>query len=776
MNRKSALPLQETLDWHKEIFDHISVGVMVIDPEGRVLLINKKQQEISKVDRDKVIGKFFHETWKSLFEGNVYEGKYWRMLNEQKPFTVIFHEISPQFYNEKLTGIAYGTPLPSGSGYILVHEVSEEMKRDKGTLVKLNRQLVAYSENLANIIDSSPNAVFTTNKEGLIVTVNKTAENIFKYSREEILWQPVGILFKYPDKLEIDTPTASNSGGHETTCLRADETPFPARIQINNLKTIDDEKESKIYVISDISLVREMEMSLDNRLNFERLISEFSAAFINIPIEKIDAGIDEWLENIVNFLEAERGLVVQFLEDETTLQVTHSYAIEGVNLLDVGITSKESPWFSQEIKAGRYVSVEHPQDLPPDAAVDKRTLSIYNVRSIVSVPIIVAGKVIGAFSISTQNTTRIWPEEIIQRLKLVGGIFGNTFLRQKAEVALKKAFCEIKGLKEKIEEERNYLREEIKLDHNFEDIIGDSQTLKYALYKIEQVAPTDATVLIEGETGTGKELIARAIHHASSRSHKPLIKVNCATLPDSLIESELFGHERGAFTSATDRRTGRFELSDGATLFLDEIGELPIVLQPKLLRVLQDGEFERLGSSKTIKTDVRVIAATNRDLEKEVKKGRFRKDLWYRLNVFPITIPPLRRRKEDIPILVNWFVKRFSKKLGKQITRISQEAMASLVAFDWPGNIRELENVIERSVINSNGSVLKLIGHHIAPTLEDPVGPERKPLAQLERDYIVQILEETHWKISGQSGAAEILGLNPSTLRGRMRKLNIKRS
>ncbi len=776
MISKKTSPLQDTLELYKEIFENTSVGVMVINPEGRVLLANKKQLEISKIDKEKVVGKFFHDTWKSLVDENVYEGKYWRMLKEKKPFTVIFHEISPQFYNEKLTGIAYGAPLPSGNGYILVHEVSEEMKQDKGTLEKLNRQLVAYSENLSNILDSSPNAVITTNKEGLIMTINKTAENIFEYSREAILWQPVGNLFQRPGAVDIDTPTISNSDGHEATCLRVDKTPFPARIQINHLKTVGDEKESKLYVISDISHVREMEMSLDNRLNFEKLISEFSAAFINIPIEKIDVGIDKWLKNIVNFLEADRGLVVQILEDEITMRVTHSYAIEGVDAVGVGITSKKSPWFSKEIKAGRYVSIAHPDDLPQEAALDKRTLKKYHVRSIVSVPVVVAGKVIGAFSISTLKATRIWPDEVIQRLKLVGGIFGNTFLRQKAEVSLKKAFCEIKGLKEKIEEERNYLREEIKLDHNFEDIIGNSQTLKYALYKIEQVAPTNATVLVEGETGTGKELIARAIHHASSRSHKPLIKVNCATLPDSLIESELFGHEKGAFTSATDRRTGRFELANGATLFLDEIGELPLALQPKLLRVLQDGEFERLGSSKTIKTDVRIIAATNRDLEKEVKEGRFRKDLWYRLNVFPITIPPLRRRKEDIPILVNWFVKRFSKKLGKQITRISQESMESLITFSWPGNIRELENVIERSMINSNGSVLKLTGHQISPTLEDPVGPERKSLVQLEQEYIVQILDETKWKISGQSGAAEILGLNPSTLRGRMRKLSITRS
>ena len=281
--------------------------------------------------------------------------------------------------------------------------------------------------------------------------------------------------------------------------------------------------------------------------------------------------------------------------------------------------------------------------------------------------------------------------------------------RQKTEIELKEALQHIEQFKDRLQADYSYLQEEIKLEYAFDQIIGQSNELKYVLFKVQQVAPTDATVLILGETGTGKELIARAIHNASPYRDRPLIKVDCAVLSPNLIESELFGHEKGAFTGAVARKVGRFELAHGSTIFLDEIGELPLDLQAKLLRVLQSGEFERLGSSRTLKAEVRVIAATNRKMEDEVRQGRFREDLWYRLNVFPITVPPLRQRQEDIPLLVQTFVARFAKKVGKKITKIPASTMENLCQYRWPGNIRELENVIERAVINTAGSILTLV-------------------------------------------------------------------
>jgi formate hydrogenlyase transcriptional activator len=323
-----------------------------------------------------------------------------------------------------------------------------------------------------------------------------------------------------------------------------------------------------------------------------------------------------------------------------------------------------------------------------------------------------------------------------------------------------------------------YLQEEIKLTHNFEEIISKSKKFHKVLQQIEQVASTDATVLIMGESGTGKELLARAIHNISKRSKRPLIKINCANLPANLIESELFGHERGAFTGAMERKVGRFELADGGTIFLDEIGELPVELQAKLLRVLQEGEFERLGNSKTIKVNVRIIAATNRNLEEAIAKKEFREDLFYRLNVFQIVSPPLRSRKEDIPLLVNHFVKKYESKMGREIKNIPAKVIDTLMLYDWPGNIRELENIIERALIFSRGNTLEY-GDWI-PSLKNSVTHEAGKnllfkLDDIEKEHILKILNQTNWKVSGEKGAAKLLGLNATTLESRMKKLEIKR-
>lgn len=329
----------------------------------------------------------------------------------------------------------------------------------------------------------------------------------------------------------------------------------------------------------------------------------------------------------------------------------------------------------------------------------------------------------------------------------------------------------------RLQAQNQYLREEIKLAHNFEEIISTSKNFGKVLQQIEQVAATDATVLVLGESGTGKELIARAIHNISNRSRRPLVKVNCATLPANLIESELFGHERGAFTGAMERKIGRFELADGGTIFLDEIGELPVELQAKLLRVLQEGEFERLGNPKTMKVNVRVIAATNRNLEQAIQKKEFREDLYYRLNVFPIICPPLRERKEDIPLLVKHFCQKHEGKIGKKINNVSPAVMKVLMEYNWPGNIRELENIIERALILSKGDTLEY-GDWLPMPKEDDIktsSDKLLPLEEMERQHIIAALEKTNWKVSGEKGAAKILGLNPTTLEARMKKMGIAR-
>jgi transcriptional regulator with GAF, ATPase, and Fis domain len=311
-------------------------------------------------------------------------------------------------------------------------------------------------------------------------------------------------------------------------------------------------------------------------------------------------------------------------------------------------------------------------------------------------------------------------------------------------------------------------------DGDRDQIVGDSDAMRFVMFRADQVAPTSATVLLLGETGTGKELLARAIHRRSSRRQRPLVVVNCATLPANLIESELFGREKGAYTGAHSAQIGRFELANRGTIFLDEIGELPLELQPKLLRVLQEGQLERLGSPRTTELDVRVIAATNRNLEEEVAQGRFRRDLYYRLNVFPITVPRLRDRREDIPALVRHLVRRLSRALGKTIETIPPHVMQLLEHYDWPGNIRELENVLQRAIILSSGTAMALGDAWMPATqVTEPLGPVT--LVDVERHHIRSILEATRWRIEGVGGAAQMLGLRPSTLRSRMLKLGISR-
>lgn len=357
-----------------------------------------------------------------------------------------------------------------------------------------------------------------------------------------------------------------------------------------------------------------------------------------------------------------------------------------------------------------------------------------------------------------------------ERDRLLGATVDVTE-RKEREDAFRASCEENKRLKEKIEAECNYLKAEIELTQKHGDVIGTSDAIRQALHQAEKVAPTDSTVLITGETGTGKELVAHEIHRLGSRRDKLLVKVNCAALPSSLIESELFGRERGAFTGALNRQIGRFELADNSTLFLDEIGELSLEVQAKLLRVLQNGEFERLGSPRTIRTDVRLIAATNRDLVEKVRQGQFREDLYYRISVFPIAVPPLRDRAEDIPLLVWAFLSEFSSKMGKKVTQISNQTMEDLKQRPWPGNVRELRNVIEHSVIMTTGETLAVTAGPDQSITTPPV-----TLAECERQHIIQTLERTQWTIKGPEGAAELLGLQPSTLYSRMRKLGIPTS
>jgi len=389
------------------------------------------------------------------------------------------------------------------------------------------------------------------------------------------------------------------------------------------------------------------------------------------------------------------------------------------------------------------------------------------VKSVCSAPLISHDRALGALSVASLKEHAFSEEDA----ELLGQVAGQVAIA--VENAL--AFREIDTLKDKLTKEKLYLEEEIQTEYNFEEIIGNSPALKEVLKEVETVAATDSTVLIFGETGTGKELIARAIHNLSHRRDRTLVRVNCAAIPTGLLESEMFGHEKGAFTGAIERRIGRFELANKGTIFLDEVEDIPLELQPKLLRVLQEQEFERLGSAKSIRVDVRVVAATNVDLQQLVADKKFRSDLFYRLNVFPISLPPLRERREDIALLVPFFVNKSAQQMKKTIERISTETMQALMDYSWPGNIRELQNLIERAVILTRGTVLQVPLSELKQTSLPLSDQAHSTLEFVEREHILRVLRDAGWVIGGPNGAAARLGLNRTTLNNRLRKLGITR-
>lgn len=512
-----------------------------------------------------------------------------------------------------------------------------------------------------------------------------------------------------------------------------------------------------------------------NRLSFEGFLAGLSSDFINLTFEKSDSRINEALARVGSYMNVDRSFVFQFNWDKTEFRISHLWEVNGIfkDAVVRGVLVKDHfPWLANKLMLGQDVIIEDAEKLRNTSANREfEYCQQIGIRSFLILPVQVEGSSLCAIGIDSIRKKRRWSDNDLKRLRLLGEIFGNAIARKHSDIKLRKAYDDIKRLKDQLEAESAYLQEEIRLEHNFENIIGESEGLKYVLFRVEQVAPTDSPVLILGETGTGKELIARAVHKLSSRGTRALVKVNCATLPQDLVEGELFGHKKGAYTGATTRQIGRFELANGSSLFLDEIGEMPYALQAKLLRVLESGEFERLGNPRTLRSNVRIIASTNRDVEEEIRKGRFREDLWYRLKVLPITLPPLRHRKEDIPLLVSQFSDHFAKKMGKPSPTISKSVMKSLQKYPWPGNIRELKHAVERAVITERGNQLKFEFLKSA----DYYSRELLTFEEMERDYIQKVLKSTKGKIQGPNSAASILKMHPNTLRTRMKKLGIKK-
>jgi transcriptional regulator with GAF, ATPase, and Fis domain len=467
--------------------------------------------------------------------------------------------------------------------------------------------------------------------------------------------------------------------------------------------------------------------TVEERIEFEQLIADLTKQFINLPPDELDRAIRDGLRRICESLVVDRC----------------SFSASESNGSPDRVLSWERPGF------------------PPHSG----TLSS------VTEPLSVGGKVAGSIGFHMVRRERSWEPETLHRLRVIASVFGSVLARRQSDEAIASALTEVKRLRDRLQDRDAYVRQEVEEPFGTDRIMGQSAAIRLVLEQVKQVASTDSTVLLLGETGTGKELFATQIHELSARRGAAMVRVNCAAIPHALIESELFGREKGAFTGALSRQAGRFELADRSSIFLDEIGDLPLEIQIKLLRVLEERQVERLGSPKPIPVNTRIIAATHRDLEQRITDGTFREDLFYRMNVFPIKVPPLRDRIEDIPLLVWRFVEEFSKAFGKRIDSISRENMAALQRYPWPGNIRELRNIVERAMIVATGPRLEIT----PPVPSVAAGRRSSKLVDVETDHIRSVLESTAWRIRGAGGAADRLGLKPTTLETRMAKLGLVR-
>jgi transcriptional regulator with GAF, ATPase, and Fis domain len=528
---------------------------------------------------------------------------------------------------------------------------------------------------------------------------------------------------------------------------------------------------------------RRAEAEAEHAQQLEHAIAETAATLVRVRADDVDAEINDALGKIGATADADLCVFLRCNNpDELTYTANYEWNVDaadgpvfsGVRLDD------DYPWLVRQLKKKRPLSLSNPDDFALEAKAERELFERFGIRSMHWEPFEVAHGRCGYIGLGTVNRVPQWPDGVLSQLGLFGNIVADAMDRQRTDIALEQAFKEIRVLKDRFMAENETLRQEVDVLTVDRELVGKSPAFRATQFQAEQVAPTDSTVLLLGQTGTGKGLIARKIHELSSRSQRPLITVNCAALPGSLIESELFGHEKGAFTGAITQKIGRFELADHGTIFLDEVGDLPTELQAKLLRVLQDQEFERLGSSTTRTVDVRVIAATNRDLDLLIEQGEFRADLYYRLGVFPVRVPALRERRSDIPLLVWFFISELQHRLGKEINEVSAQAMAALFAYDWPGNVRELKNIIERAMILSRSPILRIddwFPGESEPANISVLSLQRngETIEEVERAHIEKVLAACDWRIRGKDGAAEHLGLKRTTLQSRMKKLGIVR-
>jgi PAS domain S-box-containing protein len=630
-------------------------------------------------------------------------------------------------------------------------------------------------------VEASPNGVLVCDDTGTILYVNARTEAIFGYRANELIDSGIERLLpevsRAADAVDGESfwegfQSRRNGGSRELHGRRKNGSEVAVELAI----TVANDDGPRLVVVSVLDLTERLERervvreAAERAVAFERLVSNLAALFISVEPSRIEEAVIESQRQIAEALDIDRCAFWQFTDDEENLVPTFTWVRPGFQPMATAESVKSQfPWFLSKIRAGEVVWFEKLDDVP--SAFDRESLRQYGAKSSAIIPMCVGGQVMGALSLTSIRREREWNPEMFERLRHLGAVIAQMLTRRKGQAQLERAYEEIRKLRDQLATENVQLHHEVRALKTPRHIAAESDSVRAALAQAESVASTDSTVLLLGETGCGKEIFAQAIHDLSGRREHPMVRVNCAAIPTALMESELFGRERGAYTGALSREIGRFELAGGTTIFLDEVGDLPLEAQAKLLRVLQDKTLERLGSARPIKVDVRVIAATNRDLKKAVAERTFREDLFYRLNVFPITVPPLRERQEDIPILVWAFIDEFSKAFNKRIDSISRESLLAFQRYAWPGNVRELRNVIERAVIVAKGPRLVVD----LPRDADTEKSDRVTLRDVQAEHIREVMKSVGWRVRGPGGAAELLGMKPTTLDSRMAKLGVHR-
>ena len=786
--KRTQEALRKSEERWRSVFENSAIGVALTDLNGRFLATNPTYQKmLGYTDEEFQTVSFVEITHEDYREANL------ALVTELLEGEREQFQIEKQYRRKdgSLVWVRNNVSLVPGTESMpqFIMALSEDITERK----QAEEALQKSEERIRLILDSSAEGIFGCDPNGTCLFCNQAAVRLLGYDEPfELLGKNMHTLEHHTrkdgtpfpiDECPIYLGFHENRGVHidDDIFWRKDGTSFPVEYwshpMVRDGKTV-----GAVITFFDITERKKAEEAL--RMSEQRkcsLLDINNAIINNLTQEALFASTYEAIRRVVSFDQA------AFLLHQPEKKTLKLLSMDSDTESEFFRLEKE--YDLQEARVSARVLDRQQTVVRGDLAKEQESagdqqLVAEGIQSYCVVPLVAMGKSIGTFTVWSESKNR-YSEADAELLQEVAN-------QVALAIANMKSYEEIAALKARLEKENIYLQEEIRNVHNFEEIVGNSPMLLELLRRVDQVAPADSSVLIYGETGTGKELIARAIHDRSARKNRPLVKVNCSAISAGLVESELFGHVKGAFTGAIERRIGRFELADGGTIFLDEVGELPLESQVKLLRVLQEREFEPVGSNRSVRVDVRIIAATNRNLQESISAGSFRPDLYYRLSVFPLEVPPLRERRSDIPQLAKFFLSRYSRNLGKRMDGISAAATEKLKSYSWPGNVRELQNVIERALILCQGPILELGSDLInvspsealrdaAPTAAEGAqyaGPSSsiKTLEEVERAHISAVLEQTRGVVEGANGAAKTLGMHPNTLRHRMEKLGIKRS